>query len=94
MAYVHPHQLNVYEMYVANGKQPGFWLRRANWGNICARVVRVGEFTEGPPYYGNPGVWADVFDLSTGRLKEANVKIPVPGMYKTWRQIDPPEWAS
>lgn len=85
---------NVFQMYVANGEQPGFWLRRTTWRNTCAQVTSVGEFKGPPPYYGNPSVLADIFDLRTGALKEKGAKIPVPGTYKTWRLIDPPDWAS
>jgi len=84
---------NVFQMYVANGEKPGFWLRRTTWGNTCAQVTAVGEFRGEPPYYGNPTVLADVYDLRTGALKEKGAKIPVPGTYKTWRLIDPPEWS-
>jgi hypothetical protein len=37
-------QLNVYQMFVAQGG-PGFWVGRTTWGGTCARVVAVGEFT-------------------------------------------------
>jgi hypothetical protein len=29
-----------------------------------------------------------------GKLKDRAAQLPVPGTYKTWRQIDPPAWAS
>ena len=84
---------NVFQIYVANGEKPGFWLRRTTWGNTCAHVTAVGEFTGAPPYYGNPTVLADIYDLRTGALKEKGAKIPVPGTYKTWRLIDTPAWS-
>lgn len=83
---------NVFEMYVANGMKPGFWLRRTTWGNTCAQVVEVGEFRGSPPYFGNPKVYADIYDLQSGELREARARLPVPGTYKTWRLIDPPDW--
>lgn len=86
--------LNVFQMYAANNQQPGFWLRRTTWGSTCARVTSVGEFKGPPPYYGNPVMLADIYELRTGELKENGAKLPVPGTYKTWRQIDPPTWAS
>jgi hypothetical protein len=89
-----PKQPNVFQMYVANGKQTGFWLRRTTWGNTCAQVVHVGELSEKPPYYGNPVVRANIYDLRSGKPQRLNVRIPCPGTYKTWRQIDPPSWAS
>ena len=84
---------NVFQMYVANGEKPGFWLRRTTWGNTCARVTSVGELMGPPPYYGNPAVLADIYDFRTGALKEKGAKIPAPGAYKTWRLIVPPEWS-
>jgi hypothetical protein len=59
-------QQNVFEMFVEFGQKPGFWLRRTTWGNTCAKVVSVGKFKGPPPYYGNPPVLADIFDLHTG----------------------------
>jgi hypothetical protein len=35
----------------------------------------------------------DVYTLD-GTLKEAAAQMPVPGTYKTWRQIDEPTWAT
>jgi len=84
---------NVFQMYVANGEKPGFWLRRTTWGNTCAQVTSVGEFSGPPPYYGSPTVFADIFDLRTGTLKDKGAKISAPGTYKTWRLISPPAWA-
>lgn len=83
---------NLFEMYVANGHQTGFWLRRTTWGNTCARVISIGPLSGPPPYYGNPRVFADIFDLTTGELKETNVRLPAAGTFKTWRQIDLPPW--
>lgn len=85
---------NLFQMFVANGSQPGFWLRRTTWGNSCARVTSVGPFTGPAPYYGNPKVHADIYDLTTGELREANARLPAAGTYKTWRLIDPPAWAA
>jgi hypothetical protein len=84
--------LNVFQMYEANARQPGFWIRRTTWANSCARIVEVGPLNGPPPYYGNPKVFADIHDLTTGALIEARAKIPVPGTYKTWRRIDTPDW--
>lgn len=84
--------LNVFQMFVANGERPGFWLRRTTWGNTCAQVTSVGPFKGPSPYYGNPVVTADIYDLLTGELKERGARVAVPGTYKTWRQIDPPSW--
>lgn len=82
---------NVFEMFVAHGG-PGFWVRRTTWDATCARVVRVGALTGPPPYYGNPSVIMDVYSLD-GSLKDAAAQLPVPGTFKTWRQIEAPDWA-
>lgn len=86
-------QPNIFQMYVANGRQPGFWIRRTTWGDTCAKIVSVGPLTGPPPYFGNPKVHADIFNLRSGALKETGARIPAAGTYKTWRQIDPPAWA-
>jgi len=83
--------LNVFEMWVANGG-PGFWVRRTTWDATCARVVGLGQFTNSGPYFGNPPVVIDVYDLN-GELRDQLAKMAVPGTYKTWRKIEPPDWA-
>lgn len=85
---------NVFEMFVRNGNEAGFWIKRTTWANTCAKVVSVGEFKGSPPYFGNPKVFAEIYNLDTGALIDPNGKISVPGTYKTWRRIDPPEWAT
>lgn len=85
-------QRNVFEMFIAKGG-PGFWVRRTTWGATCARIVRVGALTGPPPYFGNPSVIMDVYGID-GALKDAAAQLPVPGTFKTWRQIDAPDWAS
>jgi Domain of unknown function (DUF5710) len=49
--------------------------------------------TKPGPYFGNPSVLIDVYSLE-GQLKEAAAALPVAGSYKTWRKIDPPDWAN
>lgn len=83
---------NVFEMCVANGG-PGFWIRRTTWGATCARVVGIGALTKPAPYYGNPSVVMDVYSLK-GEFKEGLAWVHVPGTYKTWRMIEPPEWSA
>jgi hypothetical protein len=63
--------VNIYEMYVQNGNRADFWVRRAKWTTVIARVVDVASKTEGPltgtpPYYGNPSVTAQFFNVHTG----------------------------
>lgn len=82
---------NVFQMIVAHGG-PGFWVRRTTWEATCARVVGVAAFAGPPPYYGNPPVIVDVYSLD-GKLKDSFARLSVPGTYKTWRRMDPPEWA-
>lgn len=84
---------NLFQMFVANGSRPGFWLRRTTWSNTCACVTSVGPLTGPAPYYGNPKVLADIHDMATGKLRESNARLPAAGTYKTWRLIDPPPWA-
>jgi hypothetical protein len=84
--------MNIYQMYVEHNKKPGFWIRRTTWGNTCAKVTSVGPLKGRPPYYGNPEVLADVFNIHAGTLVEKDAVVPVPGTYKTWRWVDPPEW--
>jgi hypothetical protein len=85
--------MNVYEMFIEFGRKPGFWLWRITWGNTIAKVTSIDEFNGRHPYYGNPEVRADIFDIHTGAMKEANAVIPVPGTYKTWRMVNPPKWS-
>ena len=84
---------NVYEMFVANGCEVGFWLTRTTWRNLCARVTFVGEFKAAAPCFGNPPVRGDLYFTSSGELKQANAGIPEPGTSKTWRRISAPPWA-
>ena len=83
---------DVFQMYVANSEQPGFWIRRTTWGNTIAQITSVGPFTKPGPYYGNPVVLADIYSLS-GELRERGARIPAPGTYKTWRLAEAPGWA-
>lgn len=82
---------NVFQMCASHGG-PGFWVRRTTWEATCARVVGVAAFAGPPPYYGSPPVIVDVYSLD-GKLKDPLARLSVPGTYKTWRRMDPPEWA-
>lgn len=84
--------MNIYGMYFANGKKVGFWIQRDSWGSTCAKVLAVGPIKGPPPYYGDPTVIADLYDLPTGTIKDKNVEISCPGNY-TYRQIPPPKWS-
>jgi len=85
-------RLNVYGLYFANNKKTGFWIQRDTWVNICAKVTHIDSFKGPPPYYGNPKVTADIYELFTGIMKSSNVEISCPGNY-TYRQIPAPEWS-
>ncbi|MEV4606750.1 hypothetical protein MRBLMR1_001707 [Neorhizobium sp. LMR1-1-1.1] len=86
-------QPNIFQMYVANRNRTGFWIRRTTWGDTVAQVTSIGPLVGPAPYFGNPKVFANIYSLG-GVPKEKGAKIPVPGTYKTWRQIEPPKWAS
>jgi hypothetical protein len=62
-------------------------------GKYCANVVSVGPLTGPAPYYGNPKVHADIYDLVSGERREANARLPPAGTCKPWGEIEPPPWA-
>ncbi len=85
--------MNIYQMYVENGKRPGFWIGRTTWGNTIARVISVGPLKGPAPYFGNPEVVARVYDIHTGAVKDERFVITTAGTYKTWFRAEAPEWA-
>ena len=85
-------QHNIFQM-IANHGGVGFWVWRTTWDATIARVVKVGPFTGPAPYYGSPKVLIDVYSKD-GRLRDGVAVMSVPGTYKTWRLIDPPDWAN
>ena len=84
--------VNVYEMFVQNGREVGFWLTRTTWNAKIARVKLVGELKGLPPYYGNPKVMADLYDATSGQLLQSGLEITAAGTYKTWRLQETPKW--
>jgi hypothetical protein len=89
---------NVYTMYVENGNRAGFWVQRNSWGKTCAFVRSVdgrdtGALHGKSPYYGNPPVIVDVFELATGECKDPGCLLSCPGTY-AYRRIEPPPWSS
>jgi hypothetical protein len=85
--------INVYQMWEASHGLPGgLWITRTTWANMCAQVTSVGEFKGPAPYFGNPKVFANLYSMQ-GQLKQSGFEISVPGTYKTWRQIETPQWA-
>jgi hypothetical protein len=86
---------NVYQMYVDNGCQVGFWLRRWSWWNVVLQVKFIdggtcGELAGVPPYFGNPIVLADVYRF--GRYVGL-CQVRCPGSY-AYRLVDPESKAS
>lgn len=69
---------NVYSLYVQNGNQAGFYVRRNTWGNTLFFVESIGGKTSGqlsgkPPYYGNPPIKGYYCDKSKNRLPDSEV---------------------
>lgn len=83
---------NVFEM-IEDAGGPGIWVRRTTWDATCARIVGMGTKNGPAPYFGNPPVAMDVYGLD-GSLREELAQLTTPGTNKTWRQIDPPQWAA
>lgn len=77
---------NVYQMYIANGNQAGFYVRRANWKpGTYARVVSIDGRESGPltgraPYFGNPTVLVDFYN-SDGTVRASGQELSSPGNY-------------
>ncbi|MFO0089221.1 MAG: hypothetical protein ACK518_00105 [bacterium] len=59
--------MNVYEMYYANNKKFGYFIKRNSWGNTLAKVIKIEGVTEGqniegkPPYFKNQKVIAEYY---------------------------------
>lgn len=54
-------KLNIYQMYVANGNQAGFFVKRNSWSWQIAEVLTIngnssGELEGNAPYFNNPKV--------------------------------------
>lgn len=94
---------NVFQMYMNNGWEANFWVRRSNWVNTVALVKSVGGMEAGvipgqPPYFSQPGkgspkVICDALDARTDRLMDKNAELRCPGNY-SYYLIDPPSWAN
>ena len=85
---------NIHQMIDRNRGDLGIWIRRITWGNSCAQIVDAGQRKGPAPYYGNPAIYADIYDLRTGQKQDERAKLPVPATFKTWREINPPAWAT
>lgn len=83
---------NVFQMIDQAGGV-GIWVRRTTWDGSIARIVGMSEPSGPPPYYGSPKVIMDVYSLS-GIQRDELAHLSTAGTYKTWRQIEPPSWAT
>lgn len=94
-----PVQENLYQMYRNNGLRLGYWVVRNSWGNTVARVTAIENVEDGQklkgryPYYGNPRVWADFYDLRTCQQVSTHSEISCPGTYAYRRVNLSPELA-
>lgn len=70
--------MNIYEMYILKG-DVDFWVVRQTWGKTVARVVHVDELTTPAPYYGNPKVLMDLYDIESGALLKQDEPLSCPG---------------
>ena len=86
--------MNVYEMYKANKHKLGFWIVRNSWGNTCAQVTSIAGVVPGKaisgraPYYGNPVVKADFYDLRTGKRTSIGAVVSCPGT-SAYKLVEP-----
>ena len=93
--------MNIYQMYEINNNEAGFWVIRDSWGKTVAKVTMIGKQTSGklkgrPPYYNNPTVFCELYDLDTGNIiqnkleyyqKDGRTTISSPGTY-TYNMVD------
>lgn len=89
---------NVYNLYVQNGNQAGFYVRRNSWGNTLFFVASIGGKISGalsgkPPYYGNPTIKGYYCNASKTRLPDSEVfgsskeELSCPGCYQ-WAIVE------
>ncbi len=86
---------NLPRLYRLAGWQAGLWVRRDSWGNTVALLTSVNGQTEGKldgrdPYYQDPDVRGDIYDLRTRTLLEGNSKLPCTGCWQ-WSWIGVPQ---
>jgi hypothetical protein len=78
-------------MYILN-EDVDFWVVRQTWGKTVARVVHVDKLTTPAPYYGNPKVLMDLYDIESGALQKQNEPLSCPGTSQyTW--VDISKWS-
>lgn len=71
--------MNVFQMILACGSKPGFWIQRYSWRNMAAVVKSFGTLTARPPYHGDPDIIVDLFDIHTGQLVSADMRLSSAG---------------
>jgi hypothetical protein len=76
---------NIYQLYVANGNRAGFYVRRNSWAVTYAQVMTIGGREAGPlsgqpPYYGNPPVTMDIYNIH-GTVRAVAQQLSSPGGY-------------
>ena len=75
-------------MHILNGTVD-FWVARQSWDETVARFVHIEEFMTPAPYYENPKVLTDLYDIEAGtHLKHPpgsaeNISDQVPENQKT-----------
>lgn len=84
--------MNIYEMYYANGKKFGFWIKRNSWDYHIAKVTEIESVLEGEdipgkqPYFNNQKVKAEFYNqtnienCNSGNLIET-IKVSCPGTF-------------
>ena len=70
--------MNIYEMYVLNDGV-GFWVRRNTWGNSIARITHVAPLSTPAPYYGNPEVRVDLYNIHSKEIEQENMALSCAG---------------
>ena len=88
-----PPGISVFEMFLRNGSEPGFWVRRSQWANTVCRVVAGRGSSGGCAGRAPPIVTVEWYDAETGRLRTPAA--PLKGACSVaydYRRVDPPWW--
>jgi len=94
-----PPCVSVYDMFLRNDRQVGFWLRMPHWHNRVCRVVSVEDEGRSCATGAPPVVRADFYDARTGLVVTPGsvLKRPCCSSGERWcdyRRVDPPPWWS
>ena len=77
--------MNVYQMYVSNGNQAGFFIRRNSWSDDSFFLVKkIGRKSKGvldgvPPYFENQRVTGDYY--FKGQLYDSKAVVSCAGTF-------------